>query len=149
MSDKKRILIMFGGPSPEHEVSRNSASCVAQNIDREKYDVDIIGITKDGRWFLTKAEPHEMADGSWSERADNVPAVISPDRSVHGYVTGAPGEKDGSGALRPGQAGFLPEVKRRSARPQAAVHAAEAGLSGEPVCAAAPGAELTLRIHFF
>ena len=92
---KKKILIMFGGTSPEHEVSRNSASCVAQNIDTEKFDYDLIGITKEGRWLLTKAEPHEMADGSWAERNDNVPAVISPDRSVHGYVTGTPGSPDG------------------------------------------------------
>jgi D-alanine-D-alanine ligase len=93
--EKKKVLIMFGGPSPEHEVSRKSASSVVKNIDRELFDVDIIGITKEGRWYLTDAEPHEIADGSWAERQDNVPAVISPDRSVHGYVTGEAGASDG------------------------------------------------------
>ena len=84
--EKKKILILFGGTSPEHEVSRNSAACVSREINRELFDVDLIGITKDGRWLLTKAVPEEMADGRWEHREDNIPAVISPDRSVHGYV---------------------------------------------------------------
>lgn len=85
-SHKKKILILFGGTSPEHEVSRNSAACVAREIDHEKYDVDLIGITKDGKWYLTQASPEEMADGRWEEHESNTHAVISPDRSVHGYV---------------------------------------------------------------
>ena len=86
MSDKKKILILFGGPSPEHEVSRNSASCVAAEINKELFDVDLIGITKDGRWMLTEPTKQQMSDGSWEFLDTNRPAILSPDRSTHGYV---------------------------------------------------------------
>ena len=46
-----RIGILFGGRSGEHEVSLRSARSVLQAIDREKYAVTLIGITKNGRWI--------------------------------------------------------------------------------------------------
>jgi D-alanine-D-alanine ligase len=49
MGKKKRVAVIFGGKSTEHEVSRVSARSVISNMDPEKYDVLIIGITKDGR----------------------------------------------------------------------------------------------------
>jgi D-alanine-D-alanine ligase len=47
---KIRVGILFGGRSGEHEVSLLSAASVLQAIDRRKYDVVPIGITKEGRW---------------------------------------------------------------------------------------------------
>ncbi len=47
---KLRVGILFGGRSGEHEVSLLSAASVLGAIDREKYDVVPIGITKEGRW---------------------------------------------------------------------------------------------------
>src|ERR1700686_1063823 len=53
MTDKKlRIGLVFGGRSGEHEVSLASARSVMANLDREKYDVIPIGITKEGSWLL-------------------------------------------------------------------------------------------------
>ena len=49
--EKVRIGILFGGRSGEHEVSLMSARSVLEAIDREKYEVAMIGITKDGRWI--------------------------------------------------------------------------------------------------
>ena len=86
--EKMKILILFGGTSPEHEVSRNSAGAMVRHIDRERFDVITIGITKDGRWLLTEAEPDQMRGGSWETLESNKRAVISPDRSVHGIVCG-------------------------------------------------------------
>ena len=64
MENKKtNVLILFGGTSPEHEVSRNSAASVVENIDREKYEIFTIGITKVGEWLLTFASPEEIRDG--------------------------------------------------------------------------------------
>jgi D-alanine-D-alanine ligase len=52
MSDKRiRVGIVFGGRSGEHEVSLRSARSVMDAIDKEKYDVLPIGITKEGRWI--------------------------------------------------------------------------------------------------
>lgn len=47
---KTRVGILFGGRSGEHEVSLLSAASVLKAIDRDKYDVVPIGITKEGRW---------------------------------------------------------------------------------------------------
>ena len=81
-----KVLILFGGTSPEHEVSRNSAAAMVKHIDTERFDVLKIGITKEGRWFLTDAPSEEMADGRWENHPSNKEAIVSPDRSVHGIV---------------------------------------------------------------
>ncbi len=52
MTRKLRVGVIFGGRSSEHEVSLISASCVLAAIDKNKYDVVPIGITKNGRWLL-------------------------------------------------------------------------------------------------
>ena len=51
MAKKLRVGVIFGGRSGEHEVSLLSAASVLQAIDREKFDVTPIGITKEGRWL--------------------------------------------------------------------------------------------------
>jgi D-alanine-D-alanine ligase len=51
--NKLRVGILFGGRSGEHEVSLLSAASVLKAIDKEKYDVVPIGITKDGRWLTS------------------------------------------------------------------------------------------------
>ena len=53
MAGKKvRVGILFGGRSAEHEVSLQSAKNVAEAIDKDKYDVALIGIDKSGKWLL-------------------------------------------------------------------------------------------------
>ncbi len=75
---KKKIAVIFGGRSSEHEVSCISVQTVAKAVDAEKYDMMLIGITKDGRWL--KADSVEsIADASWYD--STVRAVISPDSS--------------------------------------------------------------------
>jgi D-alanine-D-alanine ligase len=51
MANKIRVGVLFGGQSGEHEVSLVSARAVIDGLDREKYDVVPIGITKQGRWL--------------------------------------------------------------------------------------------------
>ena len=48
---KLRVGILFGGRSGEHEVSLLSAASVVNAIDKTKYEVVPIGITKEGRWL--------------------------------------------------------------------------------------------------
>lgn len=59
----KRVLILYGGRSSEHQVSCLSARSVLAAIDRSRYDVLTVGITREGRWTLTdgriRAEPGE------------------------------------------------------------------------------------------
>lgn len=73
---KKKLVVIFGGRSSEHEVSCISVQTVAKAVDTDKYDMTLIGITKDGKWL--KADSIEsIADGSWYD--SQVRAVISPD----------------------------------------------------------------------
>lgn len=83
---KKTVAIIFGGVSSEHEVSRKSAASVLRNLDKDKYSVIKIGITKDGRWYETSAAPEAIETGEWEKDAGNIRAVVSPDREAHGIV---------------------------------------------------------------
>ena len=89
-SEKMCIVLLFGGMSSEHEVSRVSVGNFVNNIDREKYEVLTVGITKEGRWLYTEASAAQMADGSWEELAGNMACVISPDRADHGMILFTP-----------------------------------------------------------
>jgi D-alanine-D-alanine ligase len=62
---KLRIGILFGGRSGEHEVSLLSAASVLGAIDRKKFDVTPIGITKQGHW-LAAADAHGLLKGEVS-----------------------------------------------------------------------------------
>ncbi len=62
MAKKLRVGILFGGRSGEHEVSLLSAASVLGAIDRDKFDVTPIGITKEGRW-LAAADARGLLNG--------------------------------------------------------------------------------------
>lgn len=83
---KKRIAVLFGGVSSEHEVSRMSAASILRNIPRDKYEVLTVGISKTGRWFLYKGDMEGILDGSWEHHPQNLPAFLSPDSSIHGLL---------------------------------------------------------------
>lgn len=80
----KNLLILFGGQSSEHVVSCRSVASMLPYVDRTMFVVNLVGITKDGKWYLTHATPEEIADGRWEVRADNLPAFLSPNRLFHG-----------------------------------------------------------------
>ena len=78
---KLSVCILFGGMSPEHEVSLRSAESVLNNIDHEKYNVFPLGITKDGQWILFRGKDYSMLPaGTWMHCEGNCKAVISPVR---------------------------------------------------------------------
>ncbi len=82
---KLRLAVIFGGVSSEHEVSRMSATSILENLSPEKYQVHMVGITKEGRWLLYTGDVKDIYDGSW-EKGPVAPAFLSPDPSVHGLV---------------------------------------------------------------
>ena len=78
---KLSVCILFGGISPEHEVSLRSAESVLNNIDHSKYNVFPVGITKDGDWILFGGKDYSMLPtGAWKTHPDNRRAAISPVR---------------------------------------------------------------------
>lgn len=74
--EQKNLLILFGGQSSEHEISCLSAVNVIRSVNRDKYRMILVGITKEGHWVLTD-HAKEIEDGSWV--MGNVSAVLSPD----------------------------------------------------------------------
>ena len=70
MDKKRRIAVIFGGQSTEHEVSRVSAESVVRNINRDKYDVVMLGITKDGRWLSYDGPVEKLGTGEWQAIAE-------------------------------------------------------------------------------
>lgn len=68
---RKKIAILFGGQSTEHEVSRSSAAFIISNISREKYDIYPIGITKQGKWIFYKGSVKNVESGYWEQDLTN------------------------------------------------------------------------------
>lgn len=83
---KKNVAVIFGGASSEHDVSLLSATSVINNIPKDKYDVVLIGITRDGRWFKYDGDIEKIAKNEWESDPSCVPAFIAPDTSIHGIV---------------------------------------------------------------
>ena len=86
----KNVAVIFGGISTEHEVSLRSATSVIQNTDPEKYNVIMIGIAKNGRWFHYTGPVEDLVGGSWEKNGHTAPAVLTPDPSVGGLLVQQP-----------------------------------------------------------
>src|SRR5438309_10984034 len=96
---KVRVGVLFGGRSGEHEVSLLSAASVVNAIDKEKYEVVPIGITKDGHWLtaaaaeaLLQGKPHDESKHLRAGDPEATPgaavlasgeAVVVPPEPVH------------------------------------------------------------------
>lgn len=81
---KKTVAVVFGSVSSEYEVSLRSAASVLRNIPRDCYDVIMLGITKDGRWYEYTGDVELIEQNKWLESGCITPAILSPDRSVGG-----------------------------------------------------------------
>ncbi len=78
---KLNVCVLFGGMSPEHEVSLRSAESVLHNMDAEKYNIYPVGITKSGQWIHYRGGDYtQLPDGSWENCPENRRAAISPVR---------------------------------------------------------------------
>lgn len=84
-SAKLSLAVIFGGVSSEHEVSRMSVTSILENLSNERYEVHMVGITKEGRWLLYTGPVEDILSGAW-EQGPVTPAFLSPDPSVHGLV---------------------------------------------------------------
>lgn len=67
MEEKLKIAVIFGGKSSEHDISRVSAASVIRNLDREKYDIITVGITKEGTWAIYDGPAEWIEDGAWED----------------------------------------------------------------------------------
>lgn len=75
------ILIIFGGKSSEYEVSLRSAASVINNIERDKYNVYTLGITKDGKWLYYEGDTDLIEKDEWSAGPFTSDAFLSVNAS--------------------------------------------------------------------
>lgn len=85
--NKIKVAIVFGGCSPEYEVSLQSAYSVIKHMDSQKYETILIGITQMGKWLRYNGDIENIMNNTWFSDKDNcIPACISPDRENHGIM---------------------------------------------------------------
>jgi D-alanine-D-alanine ligase len=92
---KVRVAVVFGGRSSEHAISCVTAGSVLAAIDRDRYDVVPIGITRDGKWVLTADDPRLLAiDGDRLPEvaSSGASVVLAPDPTMRDLLVREPGE---------------------------------------------------------
>ncbi len=78
---KLSVCVLFGGMSPEHEVSLRSAESVLNHLNKEKYNIFPVGITKSGDWVLYGGRDYsKLPSGEWLQCEENRRAALSPVR---------------------------------------------------------------------
>ncbi|MCL1998744.1 MAG: D-alanine--D-alanine ligase [Turicibacter sp.] len=82
--DKKNILVLFGGVSPEHEISKISADTILRHLSEEKYRIVPVYITKNGKWLLYEGAIDHVKNIALEKFG--TPAVLSPDRINRGLL---------------------------------------------------------------
>ncbi|MCK4543889.1 MAG: D-alanine--D-alanine ligase [Spirochaetales bacterium] len=75
----ERIALLYGGKTGEHEVSCRSAASVAENIDKDRFEVVFIGIGRDGIWYLQR---EEKRDGMFLVIEETDPVSVLPGKGL-------------------------------------------------------------------
>jgi len=107
---KLRVGVLFGGRSGEHEVSLLSAASVMQAMDRGKYEVVPIGITKQGRW-VTDRHAEQLIQGEFVQPQQAKDGLAGgPGERVQGLRAGDPAATSAAAVLAKGEAVLVPPV---------------------------------------
>jgi D-alanine---D-serine ligase len=85
-SIKPKIAVIFGGCSPEYDISLKSAHSVISYMDKEKYEPVLLGISRLGQWFKYSGSYDKILNDTWNNPEDCVKAIISPDRKTKGIL---------------------------------------------------------------
>lgn len=84
---KKTLAVIFGGNSTEYEVSLQSAAAVLEQIDREKFEIIPLGITRNGTWYHYRGNIAKIRDNTWFQESHEISkVVVSQDPSVKGII---------------------------------------------------------------
>lgn len=73
----KTVLVLFGGKSTEHDISRRSVMTVLKSLNNKLYHVIKVGITKEGMWLLHQGDDQEIISDTW--HLNGVRAILSPE----------------------------------------------------------------------
>ena len=95
-----KLAVLFGGISSEHDISCLSAASILRNLNKDKYEIYPVGITRDGEWFYCPdCDPDRVESGAWERMTGKVKVVLAPDRGMHGMVLLREGEIEMQGLL--------------------------------------------------
>ena len=72
LPDRVRLVVLFGGRSAEHDISRISARHVLQAVDPTRYEVVPVGITREGRWMIAEQAAELLSNGLRDELPDSL-----------------------------------------------------------------------------
>lgn len=85
--NKKKIAVIFGGNSTEYDVSLQSSFAVLENLNRDKYNIMPIGITRDGNWYHYIGDYENIQNDTWFENSTYlIPIVVSQNRVQNGII---------------------------------------------------------------
>lgn len=91
----KKILVLFGGNSYEHYISCLSAKTILENIDRNKYNITTVGISKDNTWYIYN-DTLETLTKDWNKgnitKIDNIIEFLKTFDKVFPIIHGNPEE---------------------------------------------------------
>ena len=77
---KQNVVVIFGGQSTEHDISKRSVLTFLQYLDETCYEVKVVGITKEGKWLLVEGGMEDILSGSWEK--SSVSATLLPDATL-------------------------------------------------------------------
>lgn len=85
--NRKKVAVLFGGNSAEHEVSLQSASAVFGHMNADKYESAAIGITREGEWYHYTGDIGKISNDTWHLDKQNLrPVVISYSHKAKGFL---------------------------------------------------------------
>lgn len=83
---KLKLAVIFGGNSSEYPVSLHSTGSLLTQINKERYEILMIGITRDGKWYHYQGDIEAIEHDHWCEHPANQEVVLSPSTAHKGFI---------------------------------------------------------------
>ncbi|PKM54678.1 MAG: D-alanine--D-alanine ligase A [Firmicutes bacterium HGW-Firmicutes-3] len=77
---KQNVVVIFGGQSTEHDISKRSVLTFLGYMDENSYEVKVVGITREGKWLLVEGGMEDILSGAWEK--SNISATLLPDATL-------------------------------------------------------------------
>lgn len=73
----RKLMIICGGQSTEHTISRMSCTSVLKNLHRNRYELTLVGIDRDGQWYLLDDTQEDLSLDSWLDNAQEITDIYN------------------------------------------------------------------------
>lgn len=75
--NRQKVLVIIGGQSTEHTVSRMSGTSVVRELNRDHYEISVVGIRQDGDWYLINPKISDYTKDNWLEDSQQVTSIFA------------------------------------------------------------------------